>query len=42
MSLQHSGGLPVGYRKKGADSQSGYKVLGPMLRGGFGVCGGNL
>ena len=36
MSLQHLGGLPVGHTKD-PESRSGYKVLGPILRGVFGV-----
>ena len=31
MTLQHSGGLPVGYAK-GAYPQSGYKVLGLIFK----------
>ena len=35
MTLQHSGGFPVGYAK-GAYPQSGYKVLGLMFGEVFG------
>ena len=38
MYWQHSGGLPVGYIE-GGESQSGYRVLGSILREVFGGCG---